>query len=150
MNWQDIALELIKKNEGCKLEAYPDPISGTSPWTIGWGATGPDIQPGVVWTQAQADEDLESRVEVLGKQIDAKFVNVEFSAGQKGSLIDFAYNLGFAALANSTLAKDILAGDFTSAQAQFPLWDHANGREIPALATRREEELEDFENTNLA
>ncbi len=58
---------LIKKWEGCarrradgKVEAYPDPGSADGkPWTIGWGATGPGIGPGTVWTQAQCEERFE-------------------------------------------------------------------------------------------
>jgi len=32
-------LKIIKEFEGCKLEAYPDPLSGGPPITIGWGST---------------------------------------------------------------------------------------------------------------
>jgi lysozyme len=28
---------LIKEFEGCRLNAYPDPLSGGLPITIGWG-----------------------------------------------------------------------------------------------------------------
>ena len=59
----DAGLELIRRFEGCArkradglIEAYPDPGTGAAPWTIGWGATGPDIGPGTVWTQQQCDD----------------------------------------------------------------------------------------------
>ena len=71
MSWLDIATEEIKRHEGCKLEAYPDPGTGGDPWTIGYGATGPDIHPGVVWSQEQADTDLSNRLHTLGDRIDA-------------------------------------------------------------------------------
>jgi lysozyme len=45
-------LTLIKRFEGCVLEAYPDPGTGNDPWTVGWGSTGPGIRKGVVWTEA--------------------------------------------------------------------------------------------------
>jgi hypothetical protein len=32
-------LKLIKEFEGCHLKAYPDPLSGNLPITIGWGTT---------------------------------------------------------------------------------------------------------------
>lgn len=47
-------LELIKNFESCRLEAYDD---GTGTWTIGWGHT--PATPGEVWTQEQADAQLE-------------------------------------------------------------------------------------------
>ena len=59
-------IALIKRFEGCArlrgdglVEAYPDPGSGGDPWTIGWGATGPGIGPGTVWTRAECDARLE-------------------------------------------------------------------------------------------
>jgi len=33
------AIALIKEFEGCHLSAYPDPLSGGEPWTIGYGTT---------------------------------------------------------------------------------------------------------------
>ena len=63
-------------------ESYPDPASPLArgrfskvevaqmtpdqllkaghPWTIGWGTTGPDIVPGLVWTRKQADDRFEA------------------------------------------------------------------------------------------
>lgn len=62
-------LRLIRDFEGCArirqdglVEAYPDPGTGADPWTIGWGATGPGIGPGTVWTQEQCDNRLEEDV----------------------------------------------------------------------------------------
>ena len=56
------AVALIKRWEGCVLRAYKCPAGV---WTIGWGATGPDIVEGLRWTQAQADDRLARDVELL-------------------------------------------------------------------------------------
>lgn len=48
----------LKRDEGLRLKAYPDPLSGGAPWTIGYGHTGPEVREGLVWTQAQADAAL--------------------------------------------------------------------------------------------
>lgn len=45
----------LKRDEGLRLTAYPDPLSGGDPWTIGYGHTGPEVRPGLVWTEAQAE-----------------------------------------------------------------------------------------------
>jgi lysozyme len=37
------------------LTAYPDPITRADPWTIGWGHTGPEVKPGLVWDADQCD-----------------------------------------------------------------------------------------------
>ncbi len=46
---------LLKKWEGCRLNAYPDPASGGAPWTIGYGHTGAGVVPGLTITQEQAE-----------------------------------------------------------------------------------------------
>ena len=55
-------LKLIKEFEGCRLNAYPDPLSGNLPITIGWGGTrkkdGSPFKMGDTITQAEADELL--------------------------------------------------------------------------------------------
>lgn len=58
----------LKRDEGLRLRAYPDPLSEFArggkgrgdPWTIGYGHTGPDVKQGVVWTEAQAEAALEA------------------------------------------------------------------------------------------
>lgn len=45
----------LEKFEGRKHEAYPDPLTGGRPWTIGCGHTGPEVVPGLVWTDEQID-----------------------------------------------------------------------------------------------
>lgn len=48
----------LKRDEGLRLKAYPDPLSGGDPWTIGYGHTGPDVLRGTVWTREQAEAAL--------------------------------------------------------------------------------------------
>lgn len=52
----------LQRDEGLRLTAYPDPKSGGAPWTIGYGHTGPEVRPGVTWTQAQADQVLDADI----------------------------------------------------------------------------------------
>lgn len=46
---------ILLADEGDKLTAYPDPLTKGAPWTIGIGHTGPEVHPGLVWTQQQVD-----------------------------------------------------------------------------------------------
>ncbi|MBJ7410111.1 MAG: glycoside hydrolase family protein [Phenylobacterium sp.] len=48
----------LKRDEGLRLDAYPDPISKGPPWTIGYGHTGPEVRPGLTWTREEADAAL--------------------------------------------------------------------------------------------
>ena len=95
----EIGIQLIKEFEGCHLNAYPDPLSGNLPITIGWGSTqkkdGTLFRMGDTITQAEADE-------LLIRQIKKHFLPSlkkipywnEMTNGQKGALLSFAYNLG--------------------------------------------------------
>ena len=52
MKISQAGLDLIKRFEGCELEAYQDAVGI---WTIGYGHTGSDVHKGLKITQAQAD-----------------------------------------------------------------------------------------------
>ena len=73
-------LALIKHFEGCRLRSYPDPGSGAQPFTIGFGATGADIGPGVVWDQQQADDRLTADVTQREGRIDFCARRIHFRA----------------------------------------------------------------------
>lgn len=89
----------LKSDEGCKLHAYPDPLSGAEPWTIGYGATGPTITKNTVWTQAMADNDLSMRVGKLTRQLQSALPwFTHLSDLRQDVLVNMAYNLGLAGL----------------------------------------------------
>lgn len=62
-------------------------------WTIGYGATGPGIHKGTIWTQSQADADLGRRLEETAKAID-KQLTVDINENQRGALASIGYNVG--------------------------------------------------------
>ena len=85
----------LKSDEGCKLEAYPDPLSGGDPWTIGYGCTGSGIVRGTVWTIDQANEALETRVAGLVTQLQLTFHWwPSLSDLRQDVLVNMAYNMG--------------------------------------------------------
>jgi lysozyme len=92
-------VELIKEFEGCHLSAYPDPLTGGLPITIGWGSTKDRKgQPFHLWnkiTQEEADALLEFdiRNRFLPALEDIPYWK-EMNDNQRGALLSFAYNLG--------------------------------------------------------
>ena len=140
----DTALALIKRWEGCKLTAYPDPGTGGEPWTIGWGSTGPGIRKGVTWTQAQADTRL---AEDVGKFMAGVRSAVKVPALDReiGAMTSLAYNIGLGAFSGSTLVRKFNAGDKAGAAAEFPRWNRAGGRVMQGLVNRRADERAVFE-----
>ncbi|MCS4234426.1 lysozyme [Stenotrophomonas sp. BIGb0135] len=133
------AVSLIKKWEGCRLAAYPDPGSGGHPWTIGYGATGPGIKNGVTWTQAQADDRLALDVDRFLKGVRSVLKKPATDA-QLGAMTSLAYNIGVKAFANSTLLRKFNAGDVAGAAAEFPRWNRAAGKVMKGLTNRRLDE----------
>lgn len=143
MGWLEVALRLIKQFEGCKLQAYPDPATGGAPWTIGYGATGPWIAKGTVWTQAQAEADLIERVTALEHFIDEK-VKWELTDEEMGAIISLVYNIGNGNFNSSTLLKDLNACKIEEAALEFPKWNKAAGHIMKGLVTRRGGEMAQF------
>lgn len=140
------ALALIRKWEGCRLTAYPDPGTGRDPWTIGWGSTGPGIRKGVTWTQAQADERLSADVEKFMGGV-RKLIKRPASDTELGAMTSLAYNIGLGAFERSTLLRFFNAGDKAQAAKQFDVWRRAAGRVMQGLVNRRADERKVFESS---
>jgi lysozyme len=134
-------LALTEQFEGCSLIAYQDQVGV---WTIGFGHTGPDVKPGMIITSAQAQallaQDVKSAAACVNKVVSVQLTQEEFDA-----LVDFVFNLGAGAFSSSTMLRELNAGDFTRAAAQFALWDHAGGAVVAGLLRRRQAEAELFE-----
>lgn len=124
------------------IEAYPDPATGGEPWTIGWGSTGADpfnggrIRRGTVWTRAQADERFRQHLAQFEAEV-ARLVTSPTTQGQWDALVSFAYNVGSANLARSTLLRLHNAGSYSAAAAEFARWNKAGGKVMAGLTRRR-------------
>jgi lysozyme len=137
------AVSLIKRWEGCRLEAYPDPASGGDPWTIGYGATGPGIQKGVRWSQRQADDRLAIDADRFLKGV-RSVLRKPATDAQLGAMTSLAYNIGVGAFKDSTLLRKFNAGDIAGAAAEFPKWKRASGKVMQGLVNRRDDEQRVF------
>lgn len=132
------AINLMHEFEECRLKAYPDPGSRDGkPWTIGWGSTGPDIGPGTVWTQAQADERFASDVAKFADKVSAALSGARTTQHQFDAMVSFAYNVGVAAFSSSTLLKKHKAGDYAGSKAEFARWNKNDGKVMAGLTRRR-------------
>ncbi|MGR2663680.1 lysozyme [Chromobacterium haemolyticum] len=141
MKTSDAGITLVKSSEGLKLVAYKCPAGI---WTNGYGHTGPDVTPGMVITQAQADALLARDLERFEAGV-ARLVKVPLNQNQFDALVSFSYNLGLGALQGSTLLRLLNAGDYAGAAAQFPRWNKAGGKELPGLTRRRTAEQSLFQ-----
>lgn len=138
-------LNLIKQFEGCILHPYLDSIKkptigiGTIHYEDGTPVTMQD--PPI--TEERALELLSYYCETMCKEV-SSLLTSEVNQNQFDALCCFAYNVGGANLAKSTLLKLVNAGDILGASQNFIKWNKAGGQEIPGLTKRRLEECRLF------
>lgn len=135
----------LHQREGCKLTAYPDPGSrdGT-PWTIGYGATGPGIKKGVKWTQGQADARFEADLRRFEDQVERVLGDCKTSQAQFDALVSFSFNVGISAFGKSTLLRYHKQGAFAGAADQFGRWVFNDGKRMMGLTNRRRGEAAQY------
>ncbi len=132
MNISQEGLSLIKKFEGCELEAYK---CAAGVWTIGYGST-KNVKKRDKITQEEADNLLLHEMnEYEGYVNDMVEVNLE--QNQFDSLVSWVFNLGPSNLKNSTLLKVLNAKDYQGVPAQIRRWNKANGKVLEGLERRR-------------
>ncbi len=146
-------IALIQKWEGCararpdgRFEAYPDPGSGDDPWTIGWGSTGAEVVPGLIWSQEQCDARLKRDLVRYARDVANAVGAAPTTPAQFDALTSFHYNTG--AIAKATLTKLHRTGRFDAARAEFGKWINASGRVMPGLVKRRAEEARLYADLN--
>lgn len=148
-------IDLIESFEGNRLTAYPDPGTGSTPWTIGRGHTGPDVYSGLTITQAVSDALFAQDIKAHGEDI-VNALDLDLTQHQFDALVSFVFNVGpgrasvkdgLVVLRNgnpSTLLKKLRARDYAGAADQFLLWDKANGKPMAGLTRRRSAERDLF------
>ena len=129
-------IDLIKKFEGCRLTSYRCPAGIL---TVGYGHTGSDVHAGMTISQNDADRLLKMDLIVHSNNVN-KLVKVALNQNQFDALVSFEYNVGYGALANSTLLRLLNAGDYKGAAGQFGRWVYAGGKILQGLVNRRKAE----------
>lgn len=137
MNHSKAARDLIASFEGRRPHAYPDPATGGDPWTIGVGHTGPEVHPGLVWTDAQIDAALDADLKRFDDGVTALIGSAPTTQNQFDALVSFAFNLGLGNLGKSTLMSRHRVRDYAGAAVEFSKWTRANGKIMPGLVKRR-------------
>lgn len=140
MKLNQAGIDLVKRFEGCKLEAYPDPGSVTGlPHTIGYGHT-KGVGPGDKWTQKQADEQLIQDLSSVANRI-STFIKQTITDNQFSALVSLAFNIGEYNFVGSTLLSLLNKGAPKEDIAyQFLRWNKNDGKVMAGLTKRREAE----------
>lgn len=157
MKTNDAGKKIIIEFEGFEKVSYPDPDSllgremlktpnkrmpnwmclPGDPWTIGIGATGKGVGPGVTWTEEQILLRFAQDLEGFEKQV-VKALQTSANENQFSALVCFVFNMGIVKFRGSTLLRKFNEGDTLGAAAEFPHWDHgSSGEELAGLRRRR-------------
>jgi lysozyme len=136
----DRIIAMVKAREGCRLAAYPDPGTGGAPWTIGYGET-LGIQPGMMWTQQQADDRLRQRVAQFLVAVYRRCPQLYLGPdGRTAACVSLAYNIGVGAFGASSVCRCTRRTEYFAAADAFLLWIRAGGRVMRGLVLRRQAE----------
>ncbi len=124
-----------------RVAAYPDPGTRAAPWTIGWGATGPEIGPNTIWTMDQCEDALDHHIEFFRAGLLRLSPGLAAASARRfAAVISWAYNCGLGNYRISTFKRRIDSGDWEGAAAECRKWNKASGRVLRGLTRRREAE----------
>lgn len=113
------------------------------PWTIGYGATGLGINKDTVWTQAQADSDLQARVATTLANCLKNCSKLALRPPEGiAAIVSLAYNIGDRAFKDSTACKMIMSGKNEAVGAAIQLFNKAGGKVMDGLVKRRKIEAD--------
>jgi lysozyme len=143
-----LAVPLIQEFEGLELAAYPDPLSGGEPWTIGYGSTrwedGSRVRRGQTITK-------EGALALLGHQLEHYILPPlakipcwpRLSPARQAALTSFAWNLGpnfYGSEGFETISRCLREEDFGAVGAAFLLYVNPGSNVEVGLRRRREAE----------
>lgn len=143
--WLPKAMDFIKLWEGYSVEPYRD---SAGVLTVGYGETEIDGRP-------VRDSDRLSKPEaevLLARRLQRDYapelfkllpMAVAWQPAQVAALISFIYNVGIAAVADSTLRRRLLAKEppLVVIEQELPKWNRAGGVPVEGLSNRRRAEV---------
>ncbi len=145
-------IAIIKEFEGCKLDAYPDPLSGNLPITIGWGSTrrrdGTPFKMGDRITQAEADSLLLWKLENSFLPPMTRIpIWPRLNEQQAGAVLSFAYNLGagfYGSRGFETITRVLRDASWAEIEFAFSLYRNPGSPVEEGLLRRRVSEARLF------
>ena len=136
--WGAIAVTLIAGFEGLYTYAYKDIVGVT---TVCYGVTNADrpVKMGDHYTKEECQQML---LEDLPKYDSCvlKAIHVPMPDHRHAAIDSFTFNVGCAALAKSSVARKLNAGDVKGGCDALLLYNKAGGRVVKGLVNRREAE----------
>lgn len=121
-----------------RLTAYPDPLSGGAPFTIGYGHTGREVHPGLVWTPTQCQTALRTDVAAVTTGLTTAISWIgKVDDVREDVLVDMAFNLGIHGLLEfDTFLLLVKEGSYSHAALDMmgTAWAHQVGHRADRLS----------------
>lgn len=90
---------MLEREEGKRFVAYPDPLTGGEPWTVGIGHTGPDVDKNTIWTEEQVTEAFDKDVARATNECEQHLPFFHsLNEARKAVLIGMAFQMGIKGL----------------------------------------------------
>lgn len=150
MNISQNCLDIIKRWEGFKTDAYIDPVGIP---TIGYGTirypNGQKVKLGDKLSEGEGEAFLKFEVDEMVENLKDSLDEIDLNQNQFDAIVSLCYNIGVGAFKGSTILKRLEAGDFQGASVAFEMWNKGtiNGvkQELPGLTNRRRDERKLFD-----
>ncbi|MGF1453850.1 MAG: lysozyme [Alphaproteobacteria bacterium] len=121
MQTNESGVDLIKRFEGCRLEAYLCPAGV---WTVGYGHTGADVRAGVRITEDRAEELLREDLQRFEDAVE-RLVMVPINPNEFSALVSLTYNIGEGNFSKSSCLRYLNQGNRAEAANRIELWNKA-------------------------
>jgi GH24 family phage-related lysozyme (muramidase) len=95
-----------------------------------------------VWDDARIDAALDADLKHFDEGVTALLEGAPTTQNEFDALVSFAFNLGLASLARSTLIRRHKVGDVEGAATMFAKWNKARGETMAGLTRRRAAEAD--------
>lgn len=139
-------IDLIKKHEGLRLQAYmPTP---NDKWTIGYGHT-KTAHKGMTISEVTAEELLRQDLSWVEDCI-KRFVKVPLTQNQYDAIASLIFNIGEGNFSGSSVLRKLNEKDYQGAADAFLMWNKQRSKTtgklgvLKGLTRRREEERKLF------
>lgn len=133
-------LELIKSYESFAPNAYKCPAGV---WTIGYGHT-QDVEEGDTVDETTALDLLAKDLEPVEQLLNSS--GLVLNQGEYDALASLIFNIGVGAFSKSTLLGQLKKNLYWARETEiaWKAWNKADGKELPGLVKRRDEEWKMF------
>lgn len=133
-------MTLTESFESSVLKAY---CKDDGVWTIGYGHTA-TVYPSLVITKETADILLQGDISYAENAVNY-YVHAVLNQNQFDAIVDFVFNVGRTAFAESHMLLFINRNQFDLAADEFEKWDHIKAKVVAGLLRRRIAERDLFE-----